>query len=126
MTRYGRRLHRSRTQKIWTGVCGGIAEHSSLSPGLIRALAIVLFFISGTTILWVYFALIFILPVDTEDQADDPFIEQVRYSHQGRMQGLEELEGQYKNISQRLIRIEDIVSSKTFALEKEIDQLSSS
>lgn len=37
-----KRLHRSRTDRIIAGVCGGIAEYMNIDPTLVRILAIII------------------------------------------------------------------------------------
>lgn len=37
-----KRLHRSRTNRIIAGVCGGIAEYLRIDPTLVRILAIIM------------------------------------------------------------------------------------
>lgn len=94
-----------------------------MDPGVVRAFTVVAFFLTGSTIFWIYLALIFVLPKEERGEAVSPFAEQVRYSHQGRMQGLDDLKTQYEEIGERLLRMEDVVSSKEFALKRELDRL---
>lgn len=55
-----KRLHRSRTNRIIAGVCGGIAEYLGIDPTLVRILAI---FIPGIS--WVtYLICAIIMPDD--------------------------------------------------------------
>lgn len=37
-----KRLHRSRTDRILAGVCGGIAEYTGIDPTVVRILAVVI------------------------------------------------------------------------------------
>lgn len=46
-----RHLHRSRTNRIIAGVCGGIAEYLRVDPTLVRILAIIIPGISWVTYL---------------------------------------------------------------------------
>ncbi|MEK6903460.1 MAG: PspC domain-containing protein, partial [Nanoarchaeota archaeon] len=56
-----KRLYRSRTDKIFGGVCGGIAVYFNVDPVLIRVLWVILIFIMGTGIL-VYLIAWLIMP----------------------------------------------------------------
>jgi phage shock protein C len=57
------RLHRSRTERLCCGVCGGIAEYLTVDPSLVRVAFVVATLWSGIGLL-VYVVLAFILPVD--------------------------------------------------------------
>jgi phage shock protein C len=53
-----KRLRRSTKSNVIMGVCGGIAEYLGLNPIGLRAITIVMLFISGVLpVLLVYFAL---------------------------------------------------------------------
>jgi phage shock protein C len=61
--RYVQRLHRSATDRVVAGVCGGIAEYLAIDPSLVR-----IAFVVGT--LWgigllIYIVLAIILPVES-------------------------------------------------------------
>ncbi len=56
-----RSLRRSTAQKWFGGVCGGIAEYSGVSVGLVRALFIVSVVLPGPQFL-VYLALWIVIP----------------------------------------------------------------
>ncbi|MBZ4654631.1 MAG: phage shock protein PspC [Peptococcaceae bacterium] len=42
------RLHKSCTNKVFAGVCGGIAEYFNVDPTLIRLAWAMAFFVGGT------------------------------------------------------------------------------
>jgi len=53
-----KRLHRSRTEKMIAGVCGGLAEYLNVDPTIVRVLWVLLVLLAGTggllyIILWV-------------------------------------------------------------------------
>ena len=62
-----KRLYRSRTDKIFGGVCGGIAVYFNVDPVLIRVLWVILIFIMGTGIL-VYLIAWLIMPLDPKNK----------------------------------------------------------
>jgi phage shock protein C len=45
-----KRLFRSKENKVFGGVCGGIAEYFSLDPVIVRLLWVLLIFLAGTGI----------------------------------------------------------------------------
>lgn len=55
------RLYRSRTNRVFAGVCGGLAEYFDVDPVVIRVLFILFVLFGGTGIL-LYIAAIFIIP----------------------------------------------------------------
>ena len=63
-----RRLHRSATDRVVTGVCGGLAEYLEVDPSLVR-LAFIVGFLWGGASLLVYIVMALVLPVETQPQA---------------------------------------------------------
>lgn len=55
------RIYKSSTQKLITGVCGGLAEYFGVDPVLVRAAFVVVTLLWGAGLL-VYIALAFIIP----------------------------------------------------------------
>ena len=45
--RTGKRLHRSRSNRMLAGVCGGLAEYAGMDPTIMRLLAVLLIVLSG-------------------------------------------------------------------------------
>ena len=58
-----KRLHRSRTEKMIAGVCGGLAEYFNVDPTLIRVLWVLTVLLAGTGIL-LYIILWIVMPLD--------------------------------------------------------------
>lgn len=63
-----KRLERSRTNKIFGGVCAGTAEYLNMDPTLVRVLTVILTLITGVPIA-VYLVMLFIVP---EEGAQPP------------------------------------------------------
>jgi phage shock protein PspC (stress-responsive transcriptional regulator) len=55
------RLERSRTNRVISGVCGGIAEYLDIDATLVRVVMIILAFPFGVGVL-IYFVLLFLMP----------------------------------------------------------------
>ena len=63
-----KRLHRSRTEKMIAGVCGGLAEYLDMDPTLVRLVWVLVALLAGTGIL-LYLILWVIMPLDLPDSA---------------------------------------------------------
>lgn len=53
-------LHKSNTDKIMLGICGGIAEYFRFNSTRVR----IFFFIFSAVMFWIYIILFFIMPSD--------------------------------------------------------------
>src|SRR3990172_575309 len=63
------RLYRSRTNKVFAGVCGGLAEYFDVDPVVIRILFVLMVLFGGSGIL-LYIAAIIIVPQKPYSPAD--------------------------------------------------------
>ena len=59
-------LYRSETDKMFTGICGGIAEVYNVDPGLTRVVTFLLVFFTFPLGLIAYFGSALILPQESE------------------------------------------------------------
>jgi phage shock protein C len=57
-----RKLYRSQSQRIWAGVCGGLAEYFNVDVTLMRVLFVALTILSGGLGLFVYLAMWILIP----------------------------------------------------------------
>ena len=57
-----KKLSKSDSNKVFFGVCSGLAQYAGVSPGLMRAAFVLGFFFSGGAIILPYIALSIILP----------------------------------------------------------------
>lgn len=57
-----KRLYRSRTDKVWLGVLGGIAERFGWEPTLVRVLFVLSFFVAGPMSFVAYVVMALITP----------------------------------------------------------------
>ena len=60
-----RKLYRSRTDKMISGVCGGLADYLTLDPTVVRLIFIVLFLLGGHGLL-IYLILLLIMPLEPQ------------------------------------------------------------
>jgi len=69
--RQSKKLYKSRTDKKWAGVCGGLAKYFGISSTVIRLLFVVTFFAGSGTSLLVYIALAIALDKEPPEMMDD-------------------------------------------------------
>lgn len=65
-----KQLKKSKTQRMISGVCGGIAEYFDMDVTLVRLITVVVSLISGVGIL-AYIAAMIVVPEDTDDGVSD-------------------------------------------------------
>jgi phage shock protein C len=61
-----KKLYRSRTNRMISGVCGGLGEYANVDPTLIRLLFAAGAVFSGGALLLVYLVMIFVVPESPE------------------------------------------------------------
>lgn len=69
--RHSKKLYKSRTDKKWAGVCGGLARYFGISSTVIRLLFVITFFAGSGTSLLVYIALAIALDKEPPEFMDD-------------------------------------------------------
>ena len=57
-----RQLHRSTSNRMIAGVCAGIGEYINVDPTVVRLMAVLLFFLSGGTMIVAYLVMALIVP----------------------------------------------------------------
>ncbi len=57
------RLERSATNRMWSGVAGGIAEHLQIDATVVRAFLVIATILTGGAFLLVYIALLILMPL---------------------------------------------------------------
>jgi phage shock protein C len=58
-----KRLHRSRTEKMIAGVCGGIAEYLDIDPTIVRLIWVLIALLAGAGVL-LYLICWIVIPAD--------------------------------------------------------------
>lgn len=69
--RHSKRLMKSRSDKKWTGVCGGLAKYFGISATVVRFIFVAVFFMSWGASLLVYFGLSLAMPKEPVEMMDD-------------------------------------------------------
>ena len=64
----GKRLYRSRNNRMLAGICGGMANYFNIDPVIIRIIAVICLFAFNIMAVLAYIILIFIIPL--EDSAN--------------------------------------------------------
>lgn len=114
------RFYRSRTDKVWLGVCGGAAERFGWEPTLVRLLFVLSFFMAGPLSLFAYIILAIITPKaplgrpnlrPEEDQFWRNVSDRPRMTASG-------LKYTFMDLEQRLQNIERSVTSEEWRLKK--------
>lgn len=57
-----KKIHRSKTNRMITGICGGLAEYLNIDATIVRILLVVASFISGGLTALAYIVCYFIIP----------------------------------------------------------------
>ncbi|MAL16319.1 MAG: hypothetical protein CL670_10925 [Balneola sp.] len=69
--RHSKRLMKSRSDKKWAGVCGGLAKYFGISATVVRFIFVAAFFMGWGASLLVYFGLSLAMPKEPVDMMDD-------------------------------------------------------
>jgi phage shock protein C len=68
---HSKRLMKSRSDKKWTGVCGGLAKYFGISATVVRFIFVAAFFMGWGASLVVYFGLSLAMPKEPVEMMDD-------------------------------------------------------
>lgn len=120
-----KRLYRSR-EKVIAGVCGGIAERMGWDPTIVRVIAAILFF-SGGWVLPVYLVIWAITPVAPYRPRNlSPDEERFWTSVSDRpKETFSNIRYKFKDMDERLARMERAVTSEEWRLRREFRDLES-
>lgn len=66
------RLERSTTNRVWSGVCGGIANYFQIDPTVVRAFFVIATIFTGGLFILVYIALIILMPLPGRRAPGEP------------------------------------------------------
>ena len=119
------RFYRDKRRGKVMGVCAGIADYTGFDVSLVRICFIATVFMSGGSILPVYFIAGFLTPkrpygFEVDNADDKKFWQGVRASP-ARAAG--DIRSRFRDLDRRLADIESFVTSENRTLAREIDQL---
>lgn len=114
------RFYRSRTEKVWLGVCGGAAERFGWEPTLVRLLFVLSFFVAGPMSLFAYIVIAIITPKAplgrrAYSPEEDQFWRNVSDRPRMTASGLKYT---FMDLEERLRNIERSVTSEEWRLKK--------
>ncbi len=61
-----KRLYRSRNERMFAGVCGGLAEFFNVDATLIRLAVVLGVFLSVSGLFWIYLVMALLVPLEPE------------------------------------------------------------
>lgn len=119
------RFYRDKRHGKFMGVCAGIADYTGLDVTLIRIMFLGAVFMSGGSVLPLYFIAGFIADdkpreLDIEDKEEQRFWQGVRASP---ARSARDIRSRLRNIDRRLADIESYVTTENRSLAREIEQL---
>ncbi len=131
----GKKLRRSRKDRVLAGVCGGLAEHFDVNANLLRAgFVLGTIITSGLLVPLVYLVCIFVLPPEEGFGSSRKCT--ARRSRRRRRReraattevpsdtpSMEALYGQYDEIEMKIRKLEDYVTSKEYVLKRKFEEL---
>ena len=119
------RFYRDKRNGKLMGICAGIADYTGFDVNLVRICFLATVFMSGGSILPVYFIAGFVSPdrpsgQPREDAEDKKFWQGVRASP-ARAAG--DIRSRFRDLDRRLADVESYVTSENRSLAREIEQL---
>lgn len=119
------RFYRDKRNGKIMGVCAGIADYTGFDVSLVRICFLATLFMSGGSILPVYFIAGFIAPerpyaLTSEDPRDRKFWQGVRASPG---QAASDIRSRFRDLDRRLADVESYVTTENRSLVREIEQL---
>lgn len=116
------RLYRNRKRGLLAGVCAGISDWSGFNLCALRC-AVILLAIPFTAVIVIgYLAMALLLPVAPPDlyadEADERFWRETR---RAPVEGVSSLNKRYRQLDERLQRMEAWLTSREYRIRQEID-----
>jgi len=129
-----RRLRRSRRDRVFAGVCGGLAEHFDINANLLRAgFVLGTILTSGLFVPLVYVICIFVMPTAdgeyagpcaySRDKSKARGRRKTRVGHQEQAPNMDALYSQYDDVEAKIRKLEDYVTSKEYVLKRQFEEL---
>ncbi|PKH99260.1 envelope stress response membrane protein PspC [Shewanella sp. 11B5] len=126
----GRTLYRNPKSGKVAGVCSGIADYFNFETWLVRVIAVSIFLLGGTGIVFVvYIALWMILDIkpqnldNKEHHKDIEIKKKIWQAGEPAKQALFDVNRQFNGLELRLRRLEEHVTSDNFDLKRQINSL---
>lgn len=119
------RFYRDKANGKVLGVCSGLADYTGFDVSLVRLGFLATLFLSGGSILPIYFIAAFVTPnrpiaLTREDREDSRFWQGVRASP---AQAASDIRSRFRDLDRRLADVESYVTSENRSLAREIEEL---
>lgn len=119
-----RRLYRDKEHAIFFGVCAGIADHLGIGRCMVRFITVITGLFWFPVIPIIYLALGFMLPARPEQLFADPKEEKFwRSMRQSPSETFSDVRYRFRQLDQRMQRLERYVTSRRFRLDREFRDL---
>ncbi len=121
------RLYRSRNDKVFSGLCGGLSEHFGISSFWLRVGFIIGTIITFPVIPIIYLLCVFLIPLESSYHGSHTERRRARKRAVPRFRNREEamshLNSQMDLIEDKICKLEDHVTSKEYVLKRKFEDL---
>ena len=124
---YRQRLYRSRRDKVFSGLCGGMAEYYGVSAGMLRFVVILGAVFTFPAVPLFYLIMVFLVPLEGSDawhkRETRAYREEPTPKFRNNEEAMSYLNHQFDIIESKVRRMEDVVTSKDYVLERKFQNL---
>jgi len=68
MEKQMKKLYKSRKNRVFAGIIGGLGEYFNVDPTVLRVIFVLMIFASFSLLFWSYIVMIFIVPEEPENR----------------------------------------------------------
>lgn len=126
----GRTLYRIPQSGKISGVCAGVAEYFNFEPWLVRVATASIFLLGGSGIVVIVYILLWMIldikptvPGDKYEHKDIEVKKKFWQAGEPAKQALSDVNSQFRSLELRLQKLEQYVTSDSFDLKREINNL---
>ena len=119
-----RRFYRDADNAVLGGVCAGLADYFGFNLRVTRLLAIIAFFMAMPMTVIAYFAIVFLVPAQSNRDRDPRIDPELRKAvRSAPAQTMSDVRSRFKSLDRRLARLEKYVTSSRYQLDREFRSL---
>lgn len=124
----GRRLYRDADRAVLGGVCAGLATYLGFNLKVTRLLCIIAFLCAFPVALFAYLVAVLLIPASSSRRYDEDLYEErrkeaLREEIRRAKPSVSEVRERYREMDERLARIEKYVTSSRYQLDEEFRRL---
>lgn len=124
----GRRLYRDADRAVLGGVCAGLATYLGFNLKVTRLLCIIAFLCAFPVALFAYLVAVLLIPASSSRRYDEDLYEErrkeaLREEIRRAKPTVSEVRERYREMDERLARIEKYVTSSRYQLDEEFRRL---